>query len=276
MRMTRWLAALVVLLLGCAHPGGRAPSAASDELSSGDLAALWKVACERLDPQGPNLPHVERLVRYAPALSAAHGARLQVVQAAAILHDATKEKGEPDRERRFCGHGDDGARLARDTLVAMGKSEALVEAVAGAVREHMGPLGVDPRAGRPRFLSRACEGWNYPAPSTPESEVLYDLDMLDLMSVEGVLKVVKLRQAGEGKGETLRQSAESASQSALEARQTLYTPAGRGCGAAVEAHAKAFVDCVDWQSVSDLAALESAVRRHLEQKPLPGCLAAAF
>ncbi|HEY3445865.1 MAG TPA: HD domain-containing protein [Myxococcales bacterium] len=255
----------------------RAPVAPGDELPPNEVDGLWQLARARLLPGGPNLAHVERLYGYATAFSQAHGARLPVVRAAVILHDITKEKGEPDDKRRFCGHGEDGAKLAADALDAMGKSKEFSAAVGSAIREHMGPLGTDWRSFRKRFVARACPGWDYPTPSTRESEVLYDIDMLDLMTVDGILKVVKLRQADQSLHETIRQSAldgvESAWRSVVEAGQTLRTSGGRDCGEALRSHSKAFLDAVDWEWAKDLATFEAALGRYKQLRPLPSCLA---
>jgi len=220
---------------------------------------------------------MRRLYYYAPAFSAATGADLEVVRAAALLHDATKEDGEGTPARRFCTHGEQGAVYARRVLNDLGAAPAFVDAVVDAIREHMGPLGFNPDLGAPRFMSKFCAQDTFPTPRSLEAQVLYDLDMLDLMTVDGVTKVVELRQKGAEFGkETLRQSAEAGADSAwksvLDAKQTLRTPAAQACGDALAAHSRAFLDGVRWEQLGDLSAFKNAAAEFLQARPLPACL----
>jgi hypothetical protein len=107
--------------------------------------------------------------------------------------------------------------------------------------------------------------------------VLYDVDMLDLMTVDGMLKVVTNRQKNPEFGkETIEQSAKSGRDSAwrsvVEAGQTLKTKSARECGAELREHSDEFLDSVDWARVKDLDAFAAAVRDFKQRTPLPECL----
>lgn len=269
----RWMA-LGLLLCACAgrqHRGEIAPGLTEEERRAVEAALLTQVR-----PDGVNHAHALRLLRYARPFAEAAGADVAVVEAGALLHDATKERATDDPKGRLCDHGEHGAEFARAQLLAIGRPPAFADRVASAIREHMGPAEPDPVERRHRFMTRFC-GKAYPQPTTPEAEVLYDIDMLDLMTVDGVLKVTTLRQQNpEFHSEPLRTSAESSPDSAWksveEAGRTLITAPARACGAALVAHTRAFLDQVEWGQVSDLSAFAAAVNAYKAAHPLPACL----
>jgi hypothetical protein len=251
-------APLVLLLAACAH----------------NDAALFHALTARVKPGGPNHLHCRRLYYYAPKFAEAAGANVEQVRAAAVLHDATKENGEGDPKQRFCTHGEQGGAYARDTLRALGKPYA--DAVALAIVQHMGPTGFDPEFDDKRFMSKYCADRDFPAPQSIEAKVLYDIDMLDLMTVDGVTKVVELRQGPGFPPEPIKDSAkagkDSAWKSVIDASQTLITPAAKACGATLVGHTRAFVDGVDWAAVTTVPAFKSAASAYLRDHPLPECL----
>lgn len=268
MRLREWLAiALLAAPLGCRH---------AQTLSPLQLRQVHDAMLERVKPGGPNHLHMRRLFFYAPPFAQAAQAQLTTVQAAALLHDATKEDGAGEPKERFCTHGEQGAHNALAVLLRVGARESLAQQVASAVREHMGPLGHNDAFGADRFMTRFCAR-PYPAPQSVEAQVLYDLDMLDLMTVDGVLKVVGLRQRGAEFGrEPLVASAltgaDSAWKSVLDAQQTLRTPAAQACGASLAAHTKRFLDGLDFEAIDSLEAFAAKQAAYLKVAPLPACL----
>lgn len=106
--------------------------------------------------------HVLRVLALAERIGRAEGASLEIVQAAALLHDAERGKAETD--------GLDHAALAADrarTILAE-QPPAKVEAVAHAIAAH-------------RFRTG-------PEPSTLEARVLFDADKLDAIGAVGVAR----------------------------------------------------------------------------------------
>lgn len=248
-----------------------------DDLSAEDVRKLFAALKRRVQPGGPNHLHCRRLYFYAGRFSPAAGADTAVVQTAAILHDATKENGVRDPKARFCTHGATGAVYARDVVASIGKSERFVERVGDAIREHMGPCGVNWRVGRERFMSKFCPDEEYPAPRTPEAAVLYDVDMLDLMTLDGIVKVVTFRQTNpEFPAESIRESAltgdDSAWKSVLDGGQTLQTDSARTCGADLTRHSEEFLRSVDWDEVETLEQFVQAAEAYRGRRPLPECL----
>ncbi len=252
------------------------PSPPGESLTPSDVAKLHTALLARVKRGGPNHLHSRRLFHYAPPFAAANGASVGIVRAAALLHDATKEDGAGEPKDRFCSHGEQGAEYAMKVLQEIGKSSAFRERSAAAVREHMGPCGFNWRFFSRRFMSKFCGG-SFPKPSSPESEVLYDIDMLDLMTVDGVVKVVELRQTNpEFAKEPLKDSvvsgADSAWKSVVDAKQTLITSEAQRCGGELATHTGSFVDGIDFTKVTDLAAFKKAAAEYLAAHPLPSCL----
>lgn len=259
--------ALLAASLGCRH---------AEALSAWQLRQVHDAMLERVKPGGPNHLHMRRLFFYAPPFAQAAQAQLTTVQAAALLHDATKENGAGEPKERFCTHGEQGAQNALAVLQRVGATQPLAAQVASAVREHMGPLGHNDTFGADRFMTRFCAR-PYPSPQSVEAQVLFDLDMLDLMTVDGVLKVVGLRQRGaEFEREPLVASAltgaDSAWKSVLDAQQTLRTEAAKACGATLATHTKAFLDGLDFGAVTSVEAFAAAEAAYLQRAPLPACL----
>ena len=248
-----------------------------DTLKKEDFGTLYLTLLGRVERGGPNHLHARRLFYYSEKFAKAEGANVDAVRAGALLHDATKEKGVEDPKERFCGHGENGGELAFTALSTMGVSRDFVVNVHAAIREHMGPLGYSPERGRDRFLARFCSHESYPTPRSREAKVLYDIDMLDLMTVDGVEKVTVMRQKNPEFGkETIKESALSGSDSAwgsvLEAGETLLTSAARACGSELVTHSKTFLDGVNWEAVPTLEAFKQAVTSYKQRSPLPDCL----
>jgi hypothetical protein len=261
--LPRGAAAALLLLAACAH----APLPAS-----GLEAALLR----RVKAQGPNHLHALRLAALAPRFARAEGAPERLVVAAALLHDATKEDGAGTPKERFCTHGEQGAAYAREVVPGLGLDAAETEVVAEAIAQHMGPCGTSATRGQARFMTAFC-GRAFPAPSSPTARVLYDLDMLDLMTVNGVAKVVALRQRGAEFGrESVEASAltgpDSAWKSVLDAGETLASAPGRACGAEVQAHTRAFLDAAGLGTLGTVEAFQAAVAAWTGSHPLPACV----
>jgi uncharacterized protein len=107
--------------------------------------------------------HVLRVLAMAERLARAEGADLEIVRAAALLHDVARVQ---EKDRLSDDHARTGAQVAR-RLLAHHPPER-VEAVAHAIEAH-------------RFRTG-------PAPQTPEARVLHDADKLDAIGAIGVAR----------------------------------------------------------------------------------------
>jgi len=106
--------------------------------------------------------HVLRVLALAERIARAEGGDLEVVRAAALLHDI----GRAEEEATGGDHAAIGAARAREILA--GHPPEKVEAVVTAIASH-------------RFRSG-------PPPATPEARALFDADKLDAMGAIGVAR----------------------------------------------------------------------------------------
>jgi len=115
--------------------------------------------------------HVLRVLKLAERIGAAEGADMEIVRAAALLHDVARvaeDQGGP------C-HAEAGAQRAREILARHPADK--VEAVAHAIARHRFRRSAAPRAASAREQV-----------STLEARVLYDADKLDAMGAIGVAR----------------------------------------------------------------------------------------
>lgn len=135
--------------------------AAADQAKA-EARRVWRVGQAEPPPFNHRWEHVCQVVGLARTLAAATGADLEIVEAAAWLHDVRKE--QPD-------HGVAGAAAAREILTATDFPAEKIEPVAEAIRQHEG-------------LYRS-EG---APPLTPlEAAVLWDADKLSKLGVQALM-----------------------------------------------------------------------------------------
>jgi uncharacterized protein len=113
------------------------------------------------------LDHVLRVRELALRLGRELGADLEILHAAALLHDAAgAHPGEGER----ANHQEASASRAREVLEREGWEEARIQAVLHCIRSH-------------RFRSQE-------APASLEARVLFDADKLDVMGAFGVARTI--------------------------------------------------------------------------------------
>ncbi|KAF0108160.1 MAG: hypothetical protein FD146_1174 [Anaerolineaceae bacterium] len=112
--------------------------------------------------------HVLRVYRMAERLTEAEGADLEIVHAAALLHDA--EGTMPGAESRT-NHHHASAEFAAEVLRREGWDPERIAAVQHCIRAH-------------RYRDRS------EPPRTVEAKVLFDADKLDVLGAIGVARVV--------------------------------------------------------------------------------------
>lgn len=111
--------------------------------------------------------HVLRVYRLAERLAQAEGADLEIVRAAALLHDAN---GNPESAMRH-DHHLQSAEFAGQMLRAEGWDEKRIAAVQHCIRSH-------------RFRD------TNELPQTIEAQVLFDADKLDAIGAVGVARAI--------------------------------------------------------------------------------------
>ncbi len=108
--------------------------------------------------------HVLRVLALAERLARAEGADVEIVRAAALLHDCARA----DEDATGGDHAQMAADRARAILRAYGRPPARIEAVAHAIAAH-------------RFRGTTT-------PQTLEAQVLFDADKLDSIGAIGVAR----------------------------------------------------------------------------------------
>jgi uncharacterized protein len=112
--------------------------------------------------------HVERVYRMAERIGQAEGADLEIVQAAALLHDAL---GTTPGAGMRTNHHHSSAEFAAEALAAEGWPAERIAAVQHCIRAH-------------RFRDES------EPPATLEAKVLFDADKLDVLGAIGVARAV--------------------------------------------------------------------------------------
>ena len=112
--------------------------------------------------------HVLRVYRMAERLAELEGADLEIVQVAALLHDA--EGSAPGGEGARASHHEASAIFAKEVLETEGWDQERIEAVAHCIRAH-------------RYRSTE-------APETIEAKVLFDADKLDVLGAIGAARTI--------------------------------------------------------------------------------------
>lgn len=112
--------------------------------------------------------HIERVYRLAERLAQAEGADLEIVRAAALLHDA---QGSASGNASRKDHHERSADFAAEILAAAGWQAERIAAVQHCIRAH-------------RFRD------DREPPATIEAKVLFDADKLDVIGAIGVARVI--------------------------------------------------------------------------------------
>ncbi len=112
--------------------------------------------------------HVQRVYRMAERLAQAEGADIEIVRAAALLHDA--QGSAPGESNSRAEHHEASASFAAEVLGAEGWAEERIRAVQHCIRAH-------------RFRSTET-------PRTLEAKVLFDADKLDVLGAIGAARTI--------------------------------------------------------------------------------------
>jgi uncharacterized protein len=130
-----------------------------------DRARAWYTDADPVH----DFEHVQRVVRMAERIAAAEGADLEIVRAAAWLHDAEGATPDNEAEAARAEHHLRSAEFAGRVLAGEGWAAERIAAVQHCIRAH-------------RF--RGTE-----APATLEARVLFDADKLDVLGAIGAFRV---------------------------------------------------------------------------------------
>ena len=127
--------------------------------------------------------HTQDVVKIALILAEKEGADKEIVEISAWLHDI----GTTDKRAKIITHHIYSAKMAQNLLKELNFESKKIEQIVRCIKEHMGPI--------PGFFGDMLkvEGkrWDFlPRPSTKESKVLYDADMINLCGPFGITKII--------------------------------------------------------------------------------------
>lgn len=178
--------------------------------------------------------HVARVYLLAEHLALAEGADVEVVRAAALLHDAQGDRQgfhddeAPDEEIQRLKHHHNSAEFARQVLEAEGWTEARINDVQHCIRAH-------------RFRDEAEQ------PQTLEGKVLFDADKLDAIGATGVARAIAFAvkagkpayarpsqtflQTGQREADEMHSAYHEFVFKLIKIKDRLYTPTGQALAA---------------------------------------------
>ena len=131
-----------------------------------DVARSWYSATDPVH----GFDHICRVYAMAERLAQAEGADMEIVRAAALLHDAEGSQTDGGEEGRL-DHHHASAEFAHHVLANEGWPEDRISAVQHCIRAH-------------RFRH------NSEPPQTLEARILFDADKLDVIGAVGVVRTV--------------------------------------------------------------------------------------
>jgi len=112
------------------------------------------------------IKHTERVYNNAVMLAKEEKADLEIVRAAALLHDISR--GKEDEKKCKC-HAEDGAKQARKILIEMKFPKEKIDAVCEAIRIHRHSAGINPK--------------------TKEQAIIQDADRLDALGAVAIARM---------------------------------------------------------------------------------------
>ena len=138
-----------------------------------EIARAWYPASDPVH----GFDHIERVYFMVQRLAVEAGCDLEIVSAAALLHDAEGSHPADDTARHSHQHAS--ADFARQFLLAEGWPDDRIEAVVHCIRAH-------------RFRDEREQ------PQTLEAQILFDADKLDAIGAIGVARAIAFSlQAGQ-------------------------------------------------------------------------------
>lgn len=130
------------------------------------LISTVRAKYKSIDPSH-DFSHITRVVKTAQKLAAAEKANVELVSAAAYLHDIVNlPKNHPDRSRA----SELASQMSRNILAEIGYDEEMINAICVVVLEHSFSKGL--------------------RPSTIESAILQDADRLDALGAIGIMRTI--------------------------------------------------------------------------------------
>jgi len=217
-----------------------------------------------------------RMEQRVPAWAKAQGVHPAALQAAVLLHDSTLEHPRIPEAGRFCMHGNTAAALGVRSVRQLDRSWWYALTVTDAVMRHVGPTGFNWEWQDKRMVSKRCDN-RIPSPVSTLSKALYDLDMMDKVTLNGVVDSAAVKRADaaykkKNLQEILKTDKDSVLKELSDHAQTLKTAKGKACGKLVVKQSAAFIKALNYSTVRDIPTLRAAAAEFQKEKPVPSCV----
>lgn len=265
-----WALGAAVALIPNAWMGG--------PLTADERYVMQRTLTESVDEDHPVYQHALRTERRGLLFAELEGVPAGAMAAAAWLHDSAAEHPAIPQEQRFCAHGITGAVLSGRVLLQLAERRPWAAiAVADAVARHVGPSGFNWEWQDRRWASKACPEQHFARPVSALSRTLYDVAMLDTLTVEHVVERAQQRMTSDRRKDLqhiLRTGTDSVLKELSDGVQTLTSRSGKACGRPVARHSSAFIKGLDFQKVRNLGDLNRAAQEFVKAQPAPECLEA--
>jgi len=181
--------------------------------------------------------HTQDVVSIALILAEKEGADKEIVEISAWLHDI----GTTDKRAKIITHHIYSAEIVQGLLKELDFEPKKIEQIIRCIKEHMGPINTFD------ILLRA-EGKTQeflPRPSTIESKVVYDADMINLCSPFGVVKTIILNTK---EGKNFKEIINNIKTFTTQAFNDLKTKSGKEIGKKYFFMSREFLEMVELQA----------------------------
>lgn len=195
------------------------------------IIEIKKFARKNLD--GFRYIHTKDVVNTALTLAKEEKANKNIIEISAWLHDI----GLVDKNAKVIDHHLFSIKIANGLLKKLNFEKEEIDVILNCITEHMGPF-------KSKFFSKLLKeegkNWNFlPRPSTKESKILYDADMINLLSPFGVAKLIFLRAKS---NVDFINAVKDTKIIILQAFKDLKTKSGKKMGKKYYAESKRFLD----------------------------------
>ena len=163
--------------------------------------------------------HTQDVVKIALTLAEKENADKEIVEISAWLHDV----GFSDKRAKIITHHVYSAEMAENLLRDLRFNSRKTEQILQCIREHMGPANTFDTLLKAEGKTQEF----LPQPSTIESKVVYDADMINLCGPFGVVKMIIFKTR---EGKNFREIIDSVKSLSIKAFNDLKTKSGKEIG----------------------------------------------
>ncbi len=180
--------------------------------------------------------HTRDVVKIALRLAEKENVDKEIVEISTWLHDV----GFSNKRAKIITHHIYSVKMTQNLLKELNFEPKKIEQVSQCIKEHMGPATSE---FLDNLLKAEDKDWNFlPKPSTKESKIVYDADMINLSSPFGVAKLIFLNAK---QGRNFKEAIIAAKILATQAFNDLKTKSGKEIGKKYFSATKRFLKMIE-------------------------------